>query len=410
MKRDIELLSPVGDWERLEMAVAYGADAVYLAGNLFGMRSFAGNFDQGVLDKAVGFCHQRGVKVYVTCNTMPRNDEIPLLPAWLEYLEEVQVDAVILADLGILALAKKHAPSIDIHISTQASIVNYASANMFYELGASRVILARELSMEDIRHLRANTPKELEIEAFAHGSMCMSYSGRCLLSNFMTGRDANRGACAQPCRYQYALVEEKRQGQAYTIVEEAGETFILNSRDMCMIDHVEDLMDAGVSSLKIEGRAKSAYYAAVITGAYRQAIDAVKRGEALDPVWRDEVEHISHREYSTGFFYGEPGQYVKSSGYFCDWQIVAFVTECDENCRGTLTLRNKFTKGEEVEVVGPNLKPVTFVVGDMVDETGAVLEQVRNPQMIFTMDLPCVVPPLSMIRRKIPAEGSDAST
>lgn len=405
MKRDIELLSPAGDWERMEMAVAYGADAVYLAGNLFGMRSFAGNFGEGVLEKAVAFCHERGVKVYVTCNTMPRNEEIPLLPGWLEYLEEVKVDGVILADLGVLALAKKHAPSIDIHISTQASIVNYGTANMFHDLGATRIVLARELSLEDIRHLRANTPKELELEVFAHGSMCMSYSGRCLLSNFMTGRDANRGACAQPCRYQYALVEEKRPGEVFSIVEEAGETFLLNSRDMCMIDHVQDLMEAGVASLKIEGRAKSAYYAAVITGAYRQGIDAVLRGEALDPVWRDEVDHISHREYSTGFFYGEPGQYVKSSGYFCDWQIVAFVTECDENGRGTLTLRNKFTKGEEVEVVGPGRKPVCFVVGDMVDEAGEVLEQVRNPQMVFTMDLPCVVPAMSMLRRKILTEG-----
>ncbi len=405
MRETIELLSPAGDWERMEMAVAYGANAVYLAGGMFGMRSFAGHFGEGVLDKAVDYCHSRGVKVYVTCNTMPRNDEIPQLPAWLEYLEATKVDAVILADMGVLALAKRHAPTVDVHISTQASIVNYVSAQMYYDLGASRVILARELSLEDIRLLRQQTPKELELEAFVHGAMCMSYSGRCLLSSFMTGRDANRGACAQPCRYQYALMEETRTGEAYTIVEEAGETFILNSRDLCMIDHVQELVEVGVSSLKIEGRAKSAYYAGVITGAYRQALDAVERGVPLDAVWRDEVEHISHREYSTGFFYGEPGQYVKSSGYFCDWKIVAFVVSCTEDGFATLTLRNKFATGEEVEVVGPWVKPQSFLVGELRDDTGEVVELVRNPQMIFTLQLPQKVPPLSMIRRKIP-EGS----
>lgn len=396
----IELLSPAGDWERMEMAVAYGADAVYLAGDLFGMRSYAGNFPEGVLSKAIAFCHERGVKVYVTCNTMPRNDEVEQLPRWLEYIESVGADGVIVADLGVLAMAKKYAPSVEIHISTQASIVNYGSAMAFYEMGASRVVLARELSMEDIITLRKHVPPELELEVFVHGAMCMSYSGRCLLSSFMTGRDANRGACAQPCRYQYALVEEKRGGEAYTIIEEAGETFILNSRDMCMIDHVGALIEAGVTSLKIEGRAKSAYYAGVVTGAYRQAVDAALAGTPLDPIWRDEVEHISHRDYSTGFFFGEPGQFVKNSGYVCHWQIVAFVKECDENGLGLLTLRNKFAVGEEVELVGPNCKPVSFVVGELVTEEGETVEEVRNPQMLFRLQLPCVAPPLSMLRRK----------
>ncbi len=401
MKNKMELLSPVGDWERLEVAIAYGADAVYLAGNLFGMRSFSGNFGEGVLDKAVSYAHERGVKVYVTCNTMPRNEEVALLPAWLEYLENVGVDAVILADVGVLALAKRHAPSIDIHISTQASIVNYAAANMFHDLGAKRVILARELSMAEIIALKANVSPELDLDVFAHGSMCMSYSGRCLLSSFMTGRDANRGACAQPCRYQFGLVEEKREGEVFSIVEEAGETFILNSRDLCMIDHVAELEGAGVASLKIEGRAKSSYYAAVMTGAYRQALDALGRGEALDPVRRNEVNNVSHREYSTGFFYGEPGQYVKSSGYFCDFKIVAIVTSCEENGRAALTLRNKFSSGEEVEIVGPDVKPFALTVGELWDESGELLEEVRHPEMVFYLDLPKKVPPFSMVRRKI---------
>ena len=261
-RKNIELLAPAGDMERLHMAVAYGADAVYLAGSAFGMRSFAGNFTPEELKAAVALCHGHGVRVHVTCNTMPRNDEAARLPQWLEYLNEVGVDAVILADVGVLSLAKRYAPRVQCHISTQASIVNYQSARAWHELGASRVILARELSLDEIREIRAKAPKELEMEAFAHGAMCVSYSGRCLLSNYMTGRDSNRGACAQPCRYQYALMEEKRPGEYFPVFEENGETYILNSRDMCMIDHVGELMEAGLDSIKLEGRAKSAYYAA----------------------------------------------------------------------------------------------------------------------------------------------------
>ena len=257
--KKIELLSPAGDMERLQMAVAYGADAVYLAGNTFGMRSFAGNFSPPELKTAVALCRAHGVRVHVTCNTMPRNEEASLLPQWLEYLEEMGIDAVILADVGVLALAKRYAPHVQCHISTQASIVNYHSARAWHDLGAARVILARELSLEEIREIRAKTSPELEIETFAHGAMCVSYSGRCLLSNYMTGRDSNRGACAQPCRYQYALMEEKRPGEYFPVYEENGETYIMNSRDMCMIDHVADLIHAGVDSLKLEGRAKTAY-------------------------------------------------------------------------------------------------------------------------------------------------------
>ena len=399
-RKNIELLAPAGDMERLHMAVAYGADAVYLAGNAFGMRSFAGNFTPEELKSAVALCHSHGVRVHVTCNTMPRKDEAARLPQWLEYLNDVGVDAVILADVGVLSLAKRHAPRVQCHISTQASIVNYQSARAWYELGASRVILARELSLDEIREIRAKSPKELEIEAFAHGAMCVSYSGRCLLSNYMTGRDSNRGACAQPCRYQYALMEEKRPGEYFPVYEENGETYILNSRDMCMIDHVGELMEAGLDSIKLEGRAKSAYYAAIVTGAYRHAIDAAAAGLPLDPVWRDEVEHISHRHYSTGFYYGQPGQFTQDARYIRDWQIVAKVLSCDSEGNALLTLNNKFARGDLLELVGPDVRPVFFSVEDLRDEEGQPLDEVRRPQMRFRLKLPRSVPPLSLLRRQ----------
>ena len=399
-ERKIELLAPAGDMERLEMAVAYGADAVYLAGTTFGMRSFAGNFTPEELKRAVALCHKKGVRVHVTCNTMPRNDEVARLPEWLTYLDQVGVDAVILADVGVMALAGKYAPHVQRHISTQASIVNYETARAWHDLGADRVILARELSLDEIREIRAKTPPELELEAFAHGAMCVSYSGRCLLSNYMTGRDSNRGACAQPCRYKYALMEEKRPGEYFPVYEDEKGTYIMNSKDMCMIDHVGELMDAGLDSLKLEGRAKSAYYAAIVTGAYRHAIDAHTAGIPLDPVWRDEVEHISHRHYSTGFYFGQPGQFTEDSRYIRDWQIVAKVCSCTPDGRAVLTLNNKFSVGDQLELVGPGLRPCPVTVKALWDEDGERLDQVRKPQMVFQLDLPCQAPPLSLLRRR----------
>ena len=400
-RKKIELLAPAGDMERLKMAVAYGADAVYLAGTTFGMRTFAGNFTPEELKEAAALCKANHVRVHVTCNTMPRNDEIARLPEWLEYINDVGVTAAIMADVGVLSMCKKYAPNVECHISTQASIVNYASANAWYDLGAKRVILARETSLDEIREIRAKTPKELEIEVFGHGAMCVSYSGRCLLSNYMTGRDSNRGACAQPCRYKYALMEEKRPGEYFPVYEDEQGTYIMNSKDMCMIDHVGELMDIGLDSLKIEGRAKSAYYAAIVTGAYRHAIDAAAANQPLDPVWRDEVEHISHRHYSTGFFYGQPGQFTQDSRYVRDWQIVAKVLECDEQGNALLSLNNKFATGDELELVGPDVRPQTLVVGTLTDgESGEILPEVRKPQMKFRMKLPCPVPPLSLLRRQ----------
>ena len=402
-----ELLAPAGDMERLKMAVLYGADAVYLAGTSFGMRSFAGNFSPEELPKAVQYAHDHGVKVHVTVNTMPRNNELTGLPEHLERLNDCGVDALIIADLGVFRAAEKYAPRCERHMSTQVSIANYSCANAWFELGAKRVVLARELSLEEIRIIRQNTPKELELETFAHGAMCVSYSGRCLLSNYMTGRDSNRGACAQPCRYQYALMEEKRPGEYFPVFEDEKGTYIMNSRDMCMIDHIDDLMDAGVDCLKIEGRAKSAYYAAIVTGAYRHVIDDVAAGREVDPVWRDEVEHVSHRRYATGFFYGQPGQYYQNSRYIRDWQVCAIVMDCDENGLATLSLRNKFSAGDEVELVGPDLRPFSLKVPMMRDAEGNPLEQPRNPQMVFKMQLPHPVPEMSIVRRAVELTPED---
>ena len=400
-----ELLAPAGDWEKLQMTVLYGADAVYLAGTSFGMRSFAGNFSDEELPRAVDFAHRHGVKVHATVNTMPRSGEVDRLPEHLEKLNDAGVDALILADLGAFTLAGKYAPRCQRHISTQQSIANYACAQAWFDLGAQRVVLARELGMDEIREIRRRVDPALELETFCHGAMCVSYSGRCLLSNYMTGRDSNRGACAQPCRYQYALMEEKRPGEYFPVFEDEKGTYIMNSRDMCMIDHLDDLMDAGVDCLKIEGRAKSAYYAAIVTGAYRHVLDDVAAGRPVDPVWRDEVEHVSHRHYSTGFFYGQPGQFYEDARYIRDWQICAVVTDCTPEGLATLSLRNKFACGDQVEVVGPDTKPFTMTAPMMTDSQGLPLTEPKTPQMVFTMQLPHPVPPMSFVRHAVDLGG-----
>ncbi len=399
--KKIELLSPAGDMERLKMAIAYGADSVYLAGTAFGMRAFAGNFSPEELPVAVKLAHDHGVSVHVTVNTMPRNEEAAALPAYLEQLQDAGVDALILADLGAFTMAGKYAPKCARHISTQQSVANYECASAWYDLGAQRVVLARELNLEEIRTIREKTPKELEIETFGHGAMCVSYSGRCLLSNYMTGRDSNRGACAQPCRYQYALMEEKRPGEYFPVFEDEKGTYILNSRDMCMIDHLKDLQDAGVDCIKIEGRAKSAYYAAIVTGAYRHCIDDVAAGREIDPVWRDEVDHVSHRIYSTGFYYGFPGQYTENSRYIRQWQVCAIVESCDEAGNALCSLRNKFSEGEVLEAVGPDLRPYEITAGGMTDLEGTALSEVRTPEMKFYMNLGKQVPPLTILRHAV---------
>ena len=396
-----ELLSPAGDMEKLNMAVRYGADAVYLAGTSFGMRSFAGNFTPEELPRAVKLAHSFGVKTHVTVNTMARSGELERLPAHLELLNDSGVDALIVADLGAFRLAQKYAPRCELHVSTQVSVANYASAAAWHELGASRVVLARELSLEEIAGIRAKTPKTLEIEVFAHGAMCVSYSGRCLLSNYMTGRDSNRGACAQPCRYQYYLMEEKRPGEYFPVFEDETGTYIMNSRDMCMIDHLDDLMRIGVDCIKLEGRAKSAYYAAIVTGAYRHVLDDLAAGREVDRLWRDEVEKVSHRHYSTGFFYGQPGQYYEDSRYIREYQVVAIVTSCEPDGTATLSLRNKFSAGDELEAVGPDTRSFQFTAPEMTGPEGEILTEVRTPQSVFRMKLPQPVPAWSILRHRV---------
>ncbi len=395
---DLELLAPAGDMERLEMALSYGADAVYLAGNEFGMRASAGNFDNEQMARAMEMCHGLGRRVYVTCNTLPREDELKRLPAYLEMLDGLGVDGLIIADLGVMELAKRYAPHAKLHISTQLGVINSATACALYDIGADTVVLARETPMEDIRKIRANTPGELKLEAFVHGAMCVSFSGRCLLSNYLTGRDANRGECAQPCRWKYRLVEETRPGEYFPIGEDGG-TYIMNSRDMCMIEHMPELIDAGISSFKIEGRMKSAYYTAIVTNAYRHAIDAAVNGENLDRLWVEETEKVSHRPYCTGFYYGYPGQHYAQASYSSLADVAAVVESCDSRGDAVLTQRNKFYKGDELELIGPDIRPVKFKVEHMYNSEGEEIEDTRHPMMEIHMDLPCPAPRLSIVRK-----------
>ena len=398
MAEALELLAPAGDRERLLMALRYGADAVYLAGRQFGMRSSAVNFSDEGLREAVRLAHAQGARLYVTCNTLPREEELKALPPYLEFLQDAGVDALIIADLGVMALAKRHAPKVARHVSTQLGVINSATANVLYELGADTVVLARETPLEDIRKIRANTPPELRIEAFVHGAMCVSFSGRCLLSNYLTGRDANRGQCAQPCRWKYHLVEEKRPGQYFEISEDGG-THIMNSRDMRMIEHLPALIDAGITSFKIEGRMKSAYYTAVVTNAYRQALDAAIRGEALDPLWVEETEKVSHRPYSTGFYFGEPGEYYADATYFTQTDVAAVVERCDAEGNAVLTQRNKFSRGDELELLLPGGKPRKFIAERIWDAEGNEIPDTRRAMMEFRMRLPVAAPELSILRK-----------
>ena len=387
-----ELLAPAGDRERLEAAVAYGADAVYLAGKSFGMRSAPANFGEEELRDAVSYCHERGVKVYVTCNTLPRNQEFEELPSFLAACQDMGVDAFILSDLGVLALAKQVAPQVERHVSTQTGIVNYAAAQVCWELGASRVVLAREVPLSEIQGIRENTDPGLELEAFVHGAMCMSFSGRCVISNYMTGRDANRGECAQPCRWEYHLVEAQRPGQVYTLVQEEKGAYFFNSNDLRMIDAIPQMMDAGVASLKIEGRAKSAYYVACVTAAYRQAIDFAWEhpGEPLPASILEETEKISHRPYSHGFYFGgEPGQTVDRSHYARGYELVAICLG-REGDRLRLTERNRFFKGQQVDILQPGKPSFTASLDELFNEEGEPLEVAPHAEMTvyWKTDLP----------------------
>lgn len=400
-----EVLSPAGDFEKLRYAIAYGADAVYMAGQHFGMRAAASNFDDETLKQAISYAHEKGKKCYITVNIMPSNSEMKALPAYLETLAAAGADALIVADVGVLRMAKKYAPNIPIHISTQTSILNYEAANFWAEMGAERIVLARELSLEQIKEIREKTPKELEIEAFVHGAMCISYSGRCLISQYLTGRDANHGACAQPCRWKYALMEEKRPGEYFSVTEDDGGTYMYNSKDMCMIEHIPELIEAGITSFKIEGRNKTAYYAASVTGAYRKAIDAyLENPEAYTTPKEsfDEVHKISHRVYYTGFFFGkeENGQHYEDNQYVREYEIVGMPDKINEDGSAVFALKNRFFKGEELELMQPGKPPYTFVADACTDEKGEMLDVFNRPEMRFTVQLPFAADAFSILRKK----------
>ena len=380
------------------MALLYGADAVYLAGEAYGMRASSCNFGRDAMEQAVSLCHRAGAELHVTCNTLPREQELAALPEYLGFLQEIGVDALIIADLGVFALARQYAPRVRKHVSTQLGVINSATANELFRMGADTVVLARETTMEEIRQIRNNTPLDLKLEAFVHGAMCVSFSGRCLLSNYLTGRDANRGQCAQPCRWKYHLVEEKRPGQYFEITEDGG-THIMNSRDMRMIEHIPELLEAGVSSLKIEGRMKSAYYTAVVTNAYRHAIDEALSGVPLSRVWVEETEKLSHRPYSTGFYFGEPGQVYGESSYESSSDVMAVVESCDADGLAQLTQRGKFSRGDTLELLLPEGKPISFIAEHIYDADGTEIEDTRRAMMPFTMRLPCPAPKNAIVRK-----------
>lgn len=387
--RPLEVLSPAGDMERLTAAIDFGADAVYLGGKMFGMRAASPNFTAEQLSEGCAKAHAVGKRVYLTCNTLPRNSEMPQFEGFAKDAQAAGVDALIVNDIGVLSLVKKYVPDMEIHMSTQTGVVNYVTASEFYNMGAQRVVLARELSLEEIAEIRAKTPSALEIEAFVHGAMCVSFSGRCLISQYLIGRDANRGECAQPCRWGYHLMEEKRPGEFFPIFEDERGTYILNAKDLCMIDHIDKLAEAGVDSLKIEGRAKSSYYVSVVTNAYRRAVDifldAPDSFELPERV-RSEVFKVSHRAYSTGFFFGEPkqGQYYENSGYIRDWDVVAIVTGYDSE-RGLLECvqRNKFLRGARLELLEPQGEPAELTADEIFDENFEPIESTNHAAMKF---------------------------
>ena len=399
-----ELLCPAGDLTRLKTAVDFGADAVYIAGEEFGMRTAASNFGEADMREGISYAHDRGVKVHIACNTLPHNDEICRIPAFLELCQDAGADAVIAADLGTIGLVKKYAPKCELHVSVQSGVVNYETANAFYNLGANRVVTARELSLSEVAEIRAKTPKELTLECFAHGAMCVSFSARCLLSSYMTGRDANRGDCAQPCRWSYSLVETNREGQHYDITETDKGTYILNANDLCMAEHLDKMIKAGIGSLKIEGRAKSQYYVAVTANAYRGALDSLKDGDEnwTLPLWvSEELNKISHRTYSTGFYFGRPenAQTYAHAGYVRDYAVAATVDGYEDGCI-IATLKNKFYRGQELDCLEPQSEPFTVKATELFDGDGNPIESAPHPMMKIKIPFSRPVKTGSMLRMK----------
>ena len=403
-----ELLCPAGDFERLKTAIRYGADAVYLGATNFGMRTAPSNFTMAQLAEAVQYAHAHNVKLHLTVNTLPRCDETPDLPEFLRQVGACGVDALIVADLGVITLARKLLPDMELHASTQTGIVNELTACALYDMGVKRVVLARELTLDEIKTIREKTPEGLELEVFVHGAMCMSVSGRCVISNYLTGRDANRGECSQPCRWNYHLMEEKRPGIFLPVFEDEHGSTILNAKDLCMLEHLRTLADAGIASFKIEGRAKSPYYVGVVTNAYRAALDAAMQGKPA-PEWTlRELKTVSHREYSTGFFFGRQPlqQSYYAGGYVQDWEVSAVVDDC-ENGRLYLTEKNRFSQGDTLELLEPGCQPRMVNVTDLRDENGELLDAARHPHMRVSIAYEGTASTGAILRREKAAEKTE---
>jgi len=406
--KNIELLAPAGSLSKLKYAIEYGADAVYIGGEEFSLRVASQNFTLSEIKEGINYAHQRGKKVYITANIIPHNDDLIDFPQFVKEVDRLGADAIIVSDLGMFSIVREVAPNLDIHISTQANNTNYASAKMWYSLGAKRVILARDLSLKEIGEIRANIEPNEELECFVHGAMCVSYSGRCLLSNYLTHRDANKGACSHPCRWKYYLMEEKRPGEYMPVFENDRGTFLYNSKDLCMIEHIPELINAGVNSFKIEGRVKNELYVATVVGAYRRAIDAYLQNPndfEVDKAILEDLEKVSHREYTTGFYFNKPdhnNQLYTSNTYIQDYTIVGVVTHYDKDTGiATIEQRNRFFVNDELEVIRPHDTSFSFKAEYMTDESGHNIDVAPHPQMTVKLKPGCEVGEFAIIRKKV---------
>ena len=405
--RKLELLIPAGSLDVLKTAVLYGADAVYLGGEAFGLRAKAKNFTNEEIKEGIAFAHERGVKVYITANIFAHNDDLAGVEEYFTELKEIKPDALIISDPGVFEIARRILPEMEIHISTQANNTNYGTFLFWYKQGAKRVVTARELSLKEIREIREHIPEDMEIETFIHGAMCISYSGRCLLSNFMAGRDANQGACTHPCRWKYSVVEEKRPGEYMPVFENERGTFIFNSKDLCMVEHMEDILTSGIDSLKIEGRMKTALYVATVARTYRKAIDdcmeSPEKYHANMPWYQEQISNCTYRQFTTGFFYGKPDentQIYDSNTYVREYTYLGFAEEIDERGLARLTQRNKFSVGETIEIMKPDGRNISALVRGIYTEEGESQESAPHPKQILYIDLDGEVEQYDILRKK----------
>ena len=405
--RKPELLVPASSLEVLKIAVIFGADAVYIGGEAFGLRAKAKNFSMEDMKEGIAFAHEHGVKVYVTANILAHNEDLEGVREYFRELKEIKPDALIISDPGVFMIANEVCPEIERHVSTQANNTNYGTYQFWYHQGAKRVVSARELSLKEIKEIRANIPDDLEIETFIHGAMCISYSGRCLLSNYFTGRDANQGACTHPCRWKYAVVEEKRPGEYLPVYENERGTYIFNSKDLCMIEHIDDIMESGIDSLKIEGRMKTALYVATVARTYRKAIDdyleSPEKYRANMEWYQEQISNCTYRQFTTGFFYGKPDentQIYDSNTYVKEYTYLGYIEEVTEQGLGRITQRNKFSVGETIEVMKPNGENVEVTVQRILDEDGNSVESAPHPQQRLYVDLGIELCQYDLLRRQ----------